>query len=105
MVQLEVQRGKSYDPGRAEVYFNHVHERAGYPARSCKWLKHTPNGGNCLMYISLRGQSVHPCYNRAMRVPVHISVNTIRRLKRVQTLLDQLDPEAAPQALVVPGSP
>ena len=40
-----------------------------------------------------------------MRVPFHISVNTIRRLKQVQTLLDQLDPEAAPQALIVPGSP
>src|SRR6266566_7197310 len=36
---------------------------------------------------------------------INFSANTIRRLERVQRLLDQLDPEAPPQALVVPGSP
>ncbi|HEX9133786.1 MAG TPA: hypothetical protein VF844_15960 [Ktedonobacteraceae bacterium] len=36
---------------------------------------------------------------------VDFSAYTIRRFKRVQTLLDRLDPEAPPQALVVPGSP
>ncbi len=30
---------------------------------------------------------------------------TIQRFKRVQALLDQLDPEAPPQAVIVPGSP
>ena len=35
----------------------------------------------------------------------YISPRTIRRLKHIQTLLDQLHPEAAPQAFIVPGSP
>src|SRR5437660_12322631 len=35
----------------------------------------------------------------------HASPRTIQRLKRIQSLLDQLHPEAAPQALIVPGSP
>ncbi len=35
----------------------------------------------------------------------HASSRTMRRFKRVQSLLDQLDPDAAPQALLVPGSP
>ena len=35
----------------------------------------------------------------------HFSSYTIRRFKRIQALLDQLDPQAYPQALVVPGSP
>jgi nicotinamide-nucleotide adenylyltransferase len=30
---------------------------------------------------------------------------TIQRFKRIQSLLDQLDPQGPPQALVVPGSP
>ncbi len=34
-----------------------------------------------------------------------LSARTIQRFKRIQALLDQLHPEAAPQALVVPGSP
>jgi len=38
-------------------------------------------------------------------VPIHISIQTIHRLKRIQELLDQLDPNAPPQALIVPGSP
>jgi nicotinamide-nucleotide adenylyltransferase len=36
---------------------------------------------------------------------INFSSYTIQRFKRVQALLEQLDPEAAPQALVVPGSP
>jgi nicotinamide-nucleotide adenylyltransferase len=36
---------------------------------------------------------------------INLSASTIRRFKRVQTLLDQLDPQAPPQALIVPGSP
>lgn len=36
---------------------------------------------------------------------IKFSSFTVQRLKRVQALLDQLDPEAAPQALIVPGSP
>ena len=36
---------------------------------------------------------------------INFSANTIRRFKQVQMLLDQLDPEAPPQALIVPGSP
>jgi nicotinamide-nucleotide adenylyltransferase len=36
---------------------------------------------------------------------INFSTYTIQRFKRVQALLDQLDPEAAPQALIVPGSP
>jgi nicotinamide-nucleotide adenylyltransferase len=35
----------------------------------------------------------------------HFSSYTIQHLKQVQSLLDQLDPQAPPQALVVPGSP
>src|SRR5437660_12852628 len=35
----------------------------------------------------------------------HASPRTIEHLKRIQSLLDQLDPDAAPQALIVPGSP
>src|SRR5579884_4330272 len=45
------------------------------------------------------------CYNEGMSAPIHASRNTIERFKRVQTLLEQLNPEAAPQALLVPGSP
>ena len=33
------------------------------------------------------------------------SRDTIQQLKQIQALLDQLDPEAKPQALIVPGSP
>jgi len=40
-----------------------------------------------------------------MNVPVHISTQTIHRLKQIQVLLEQLDPAAPPQVLVVPGSP
>src|SRR5438132_8680550 len=40
-----------------------------------------------------------------MNLSIHISQHTIHQLKRIQTLLDQLDAEAEPQALVVPGSP
>src|SRR4249920_1854321 len=35
----------------------------------------------------------------------HISAYTLKRFKRIQVLLDQLDPQAPSQALVVPGSP
>src|SRR5215467_6275920 len=35
----------------------------------------------------------------------HISSYTLQRYKRIQTLLDQLDPQAPSQALVLPGSP
>lgn len=35
----------------------------------------------------------------------HVSSYTIQRFKRIQVLLDQLDPQAPSQALVVPGSP
>ncbi len=34
-----------------------------------------------------------------------LSTNTIQRLKRIQALLDSLNPDAEPQALLVPGSP
>ena len=40
-----------------------------------------------------------------MNAPIHISMQTIHRLKRIQELLEQLDPQAPPQALIVPGSP
>lgn len=40
-----------------------------------------------------------------MNLAIHISQLTIHQLKRIQTLLDQLDAEAKPQALIVPGSP
>jgi len=40
-----------------------------------------------------------------MNIPVHISTRTIHQLKRLQTLLDQLDLAGAPQALTVSGSP
>ncbi|GAC1459133.1 MAG: hypothetical protein PVS3B3_03180 [Ktedonobacteraceae bacterium] len=36
---------------------------------------------------------------------MHLSTDTIQRLKHIQALLDQLNPDAAPQALFVPGSP
>lgn len=36
---------------------------------------------------------------------IKFSAYTVRRFKQVQALLDRLDPEAEPQALVVPGSP
>ena len=36
---------------------------------------------------------------------IQFSSYTIQRFKRVQALLDQLDPEAPPQAFIVPGSP
>ncbi len=36
---------------------------------------------------------------------INFSTYTIRRFKQVQSLLDQLDPQAPPQALIVPGSP
>ena len=35
----------------------------------------------------------------------HVSAYTLQRFKRIQVLLDQLDPQAPSQALVVPGSP
>ena len=35
----------------------------------------------------------------------HVSAYTLRRFKRIQVLLDQLDPQAPSQVLVVPGSP
>ena len=41
----------------------------------------------------------------SMSASIHASRNTIERFKRVQTLLEQLNPEAPPQALLVPGSP
>lgn len=40
-----------------------------------------------------------------MNVTIHGSMQTIHRLERIQELLEQLDPNAPPQALVVPGSP
>ncbi len=40
-----------------------------------------------------------------MNVSIHVSQRTIHHLKQIQTLLEQLDPGAPPQALVVPGSP
>jgi len=40
-----------------------------------------------------------------MSVSIHVSVRKIERFKHIQTLLEQLDPEAMPQALLVPGSP
>jgi len=36
---------------------------------------------------------------------IRASKRTINRLKQIQSLLDQLNPEGAPQALIVPGSP
>src|SRR5260221_470997 len=36
---------------------------------------------------------------------IRASKRTINRLKQIQSLLDQLNPDAAPQALIVPGSP
>ncbi len=36
---------------------------------------------------------------------VHVPKHTIHYLRRVQALLEQLHPEAAPQALLAPGSP
>src|SRR6266704_7135857 len=40
-----------------------------------------------------------------MKDPLHFSQQTIQRFQQVQSLLDQLRPEAPPQALIVPGSP
>src|SRR5215470_12444859 len=36
---------------------------------------------------------------------IKFSAYSIQRFKQVQALLDQLDPQAKPQALIVPGSP
>ncbi len=36
---------------------------------------------------------------------MHLSTHTMQRLKRIQALLDQLNPDTEPQALLVPGSP
>src|SRR5947207_7473746 len=36
---------------------------------------------------------------------MYISQHTVQNLKRIQFLLNQLQPEASPKALVVPGSP
>src|SRR5947209_5375681 len=35
----------------------------------------------------------------------YISPQTVQQLRHIQTLLDQLSPEAAPRAFIVPGSP
>jgi nicotinic acid mononucleotide adenylyltransferase len=35
----------------------------------------------------------------------YISPHTVQQLRHIQTLLDQLHPEAAPRAFIVPGSP
>jgi nicotinic acid mononucleotide adenylyltransferase len=35
----------------------------------------------------------------------YISPHTVQQLRHIQTLLDQLSPEAAPRAFIVPGSP
>lgn len=40
-----------------------------------------------------------------MNRSVHFSEHTLQYLRRVQGLIDRLQPEEAPQALVVPGSP
>ncbi len=40
-----------------------------------------------------------------MNTNLHLLPQTIQRLKHIQSLLDQLQPQAAPQAFVVPGSP
>ena len=40
-----------------------------------------------------------------MKDPLNFSQQTIQRFQQVQSLLDQLRPEAPPQALIVPGSP
>ncbi len=40
-----------------------------------------------------------------MKLSIRVSQHTIHQLKQIQTLLEQLDPEAPPQALLVPGSP
>ena len=40
-----------------------------------------------------------------MNSPLYFSQYTMQRFKQVQALLDQLDPVAAPQALLVPASP
>lgn len=36
---------------------------------------------------------------------IYVSRHSIARLKQIQSLLDQLNPDAPPQALIVPGSP
>src|SRR5947209_4726348 len=41
----------------------------------------------------------------SMNQYLYDSQDTIQQLKQIQALLDQLDPEAKPQALIVPGSP
>jgi nicotinamide-nucleotide adenylyltransferase len=40
-----------------------------------------------------------------MNDSIYVSARTIHHLKQIQTLLEQLDPAAPPQALIVPGSP
>lgn len=40
-----------------------------------------------------------------MSTNLNLSPQTIQHLKQIQSLLDQLQPQAAPQALLVPGSP
>lgn len=40
-----------------------------------------------------------------MSTNLNLSPDTIQHLKQIQSLLDQLQPQAAPQALLVPGSP
>ena len=45
------------------------------------------------------------CYNMSMNQYFPASEETIQLLQQIQALLDQLDPEAEPQALIVPGSP
>jgi len=44
------------------------------------------------------------CYNTGMSM-LHFSQRTIYQLKQIQAELDQLEPEAEPRALIVPGSP
>src|SRR5437588_1262051 len=41
----------------------------------------------------------------SMNQYLYDSQDTIQQLKQIQVLLDQLDPEAKPQAFIVPGSP
>lgn len=45
------------------------------------------------------------CYNYSMENTFHIPQETIEAYRSVQHLLDQLDPDAAPQALITAGSP
>src|SRR6266480_6041052 len=41
----------------------------------------------------------------SMNQYLYDSQDTIQQLKQIQALLDQLDPEAKPQAFIMPGSP